>query len=163
MTLEDAARGLAESLPSAGEPNDTSDRRALIVQRVNTAIVGMGIAIALLYGGIGVLYLQVQHLETATTALQSSADQNKAAVATLQADTLTNRENGYRTRAVNCQVLLSLGETLPPQCLEAPVVALYDPDAVPTAGVNSPGQIANRALLCGLYRDLRLPPPVEYC
>jgi hypothetical protein len=137
------------------EPVEESDRRALIVQRVNTAIIGMGIAIALLYVGISVLFIQVQQLK-------STSAEMKVAVTQIQTDTLTNRENGFRSRAVNCQILVSLGEVLPPACLEAPVVALYDPEAPPTAGANSEGQKLNRALLCGLYDEMGLALP-EVC
>lgn len=161
MSIEDELARLSPPAPT--EPIEVTDRRALIVQRINVAIAAMGIAIVLLYGGMLALYLQMQHVETVVAQLQATADQNKLEVERLQADTLTNRENGLRTRAVNCQILVSLGESLPPQCLEPAVVALYDPEAPPTAGVNSEGQKANRALLCGLYDSLAMPAPPDLC
>lgn len=69
-------------------------------------------------------------------------------------DTLANRENGFKNRAANCQILIDLGDTAPPAaCREPEVVRYYDINKAPTAGTNSPAQVKNRALLC---LDLRL-------
>lgn len=147
--------GTNDRLVIASEDPQIVEQRALLVSRIYVALAGFAALIVFLYGGLFILYSQVQELDGATAQLQVTADENKAA-------TLQNRENGFRGRAVNCQILVSLGEELPPQCLEEPVVALYDPEAAPTAGANSEGQKLNRALLCGLYGEMGLPLP-EVC
>lgn len=152
---ENLRTALADRLIIADEDPRATDRRANLVNRIYVIVVVFGLLIALMYAGLFVIFLQVQHLDAAVASAQATADDT-------QRETLVNRESGVKNRAVNCQILVSLGEALPPQCLEPSVVALYDPEAVPTAGADSPGQRANRELLCGLYRQLDFVRP-ELC
>lgn len=72
-----------------------------------------------------------------------SIDKTKSGIA-------ANGEETAENRAVGCQLLLALGQRLPPSCDEPDVLAYYDPEAIapPTR---------NTGLLCAIARQVGVP------
>ena len=71
--------------------------------------------------------------------------------------TVTNRNNGYKNRAISCSVLAAATSVtaLPDDCLDEGTLRYYDPEMIPS--VASPDrQRYNTELLCGIiYPDDR--------
>ena len=82
------------------------------------------------------------------------------AVAEAQATSKQTQENGYKNRAVVCQILIDLGdEPIEEACLLPEVLQYYDPGKTPTAGSGSPGQTRNRELLCLIIKNQGIDIP----
>lgn len=65
-------------------------------------------------------------------------------------------ERGYTNRAETCRIQVALGIPLDGDCLDPHITTRpdgtprYDPNATPTAGSTSPGQVRNLTMLCAI-------------
>lgn len=115
-----------------------------------------------LWGIVIVLSFLIIVLFAATINVRATQSNISTAIEASRVEALNNtligRENGYKSRAINCQLAVALSQPLLSSCKDPEVVKYYDPTAATTAGGNSPAQIKNRALLCALLAERKAAP-----
>lgn len=122
------------------EPKAVQDARAKLYRQVYGTLSALGFVIVIMFALVmRVSYVQ-EELRKGVEASNATAQQSQ--------------ENGYKNRAVVCQILNDLGsEPIEESCDLPEVLQYYDPDRTPTAGASSPGQIKNRELLCLILKN----------
>ncbi len=122
------------------ESKEILDARAKLYRQVYGTLVALGIVVV-------IMFVMVVRVSTVQEELRRGVE-------TANANTEQNQQNGYKNRAVVCQIHNDLGgEPIDQACNLPEILQYYDPDAIPSAGGNSPGQIKNRELLCLILKN----------
>lgn len=144
--LHNNLKGMAT--PIIYQPIDNADERTKIVRQLWGRLIVLSILIGVLFAGA----ISIKVTQDGMTAAIENARVEAAD------NVLISRENGYRNRAVNCQLAVALSQPLLDTCKDPEVIKYYNPLEAPTAGGSSPAQTKLRALICLDLRSRGIAP-----
>lgn len=104
---------------------------------------------------IGVLFAGAISIKVTQDGMTAAIENARVEAAD---NVLISRENGYKNRAVNCQLAIALSQPLLASCKDPEVLKYYDTTVPPTAGGNSVAQAKLRALICLDLRSKGIAP-----